>query len=33
MASSFDFYEKLFTKLNTGLSTYWSDVALSLIHI
>lgn len=27
MASSFDFYEKLFTKLNTGLSTYWSDVA------
>lgn len=27
MASSFDFYEKLFTKLNTGLGTYWQDVA------
>lgn len=27
MASSFDFYEKLFANLNSGLSTYWLDVA------
>lgn len=27
MASTFDFYQKLFTKLSTGLETYWSDVA------
>ena len=27
MASTFDFYQKLFTKLSTVLETYWSDVA------
>lgn len=30
MASSFDFYEKLFTKLSAGLSTYWQDVAADI---
>lgn len=27
MASNFDFYQKLFTKLSTGLDTYWNGVA------
>lgn len=30
MASSFDFYEKLFTKLSTGLLTYWQQVAADI---
>lgn len=30
MASSFDFYEKLFTKLSAGLSTYWQQVAADI---
>jgi type IV secretion system protein VirB6 len=31
MASNFDFYEKMFSKLSTGLSTYWQDVATNII--
>lgn len=30
MATSFDFYEKLFTKLSTGLLTYWQQVAADI---
>ncbi len=30
MASSFDFYEKLFTKLSAGLLTYWQQVAADI---
>lgn len=30
MASNFDFYQKLFSKLSTGLDTYWSGVATDI---
>jgi len=31
MASNFDFYGKMFSKLNAGLSTYWLDVAANIV--
>lgn len=31
MTSNFDFYQKLFTKLSAGLSTYWQEVATNVV--